>query len=340
MSTITNAVRTEATPAPHEALWALANAGVASRSLHVVAELGVADQIDDRSCVPVDELARRCDASADGLDRVLRLLAAHGVFRYDAGAYGHTPASLLLRSDHPMSLRPFVRMMGAPWAWTTFGALERSVRTGLPAVSAVDEGGLWNYLGAHPSEAGVFDEAMTAKARADIAAVLAAYDFRRFGTIADIGGGRGHLLRAVLDAVPSATGVLFDLPGVVQTLDVAPPRLSYQPGDFFVDPLPGADAYLLMEVLHDWPDADAVAILRAIRNAARPGASLLIIEAIIPDGDPDPRAQTLDIIMLAVTGGRERTVPQLTALLDEAGFDVVRLVETGGPSRILEAVAV
>jgi hypothetical protein len=290
--------------------------------------------------VPVDELARRCDASADGLDRVLRLLAAHGIFRYDAASYGHTPASSLLRSDHPMSMRPFVRMMGAPWAWTTFGTLERSVRTGSPSVLAVDENGLWNYLQAHPAEARVFDQAMTAKARADIAAVLAAYDFGRFGTVADIGGGRGHLLRAVLDTIPSATGVLFDLPGVIDTLDAAPPRLSYQPGDFFVDPLPGADAYVLMEVLHDWPDADAAAILRAVRSAAHRGASLLVVEAIIPDGDPDPRVHTLDVIMLAVTGGRERTVPQLSALLDAAAFRAVGVIETGGPSRILEAVAV
>jgi hypothetical protein len=231
-------------------------------------------------------------------------------------------------------------MMGAPWAWTTFGVLERSVRTGSPAVLAVDENGLWNYLRSHPAEARVFDEAMTAKAGADVAAVLAAYDFGRFRSIADIGGGRGHLLRAVLDTVPSATGVLFDLPGVIGTLDAAPPRLSYQAGDFFVDPLPGADAYVLMEVLHDWPDADAAAILRAVRSAARPGASLLIVEAIIPEGDPDPRVHTLDVIMLAVTGGRERTVPQLSALLDAAGFTAVAVIETAGPSRILEAVAV
>ena len=116
---------------------------------------------------------------------------------------------------------------------------------------------------------------------ADIAAVLGAYDFHCFGTIADIGGGRGHLLRAVLEAVPTAEGVLFDLPEVITIVDIGTERLTAQAGDFFVDPLPAADAYILMEVLHDWPDADAAAILRAIRRSAPANATLLIIEGVI-----------------------------------------------------------
>ncbi|CAN5129008.1 hypothetical protein BH24ACT12_BH24ACT12_22360 [soil metagenome] len=132
---------------------------------------------------------------------------------------------------------------------------------------------------------------MTAKAAADVAAVLGAYGFGRFGTIADIGGGRGHLLRAILDVVPTAEGILFELPDVVATLHIDSERLTAQAGDFFVDPLPAADAYILMEVIHDWADAEAAAILRAIRRAAPADAAVLIIEGVVIEDQTDPRVQ-------------------------------------------------
>ncbi len=176
-------------PQPHEIVWTLTSAVVASRSLHVIADLGVADQID-REPVGVEELAAACDVDPDGLDRVLRLLAAFGIFEWSAEGYRHTEASQLLRSDHPRSMRAFARMMGLPAFRATFGHLEHSVVTGSPAMGAVEDGGLWPYLQAHPREAEIFGQAMTAKAAADIAAVLGAYDFARFHTIADIGGGR------------------------------------------------------------------------------------------------------------------------------------------------------
>ena len=180
---------------------------------------------------------------------------------------------------------------------------------------------------------------MTAKAAADIAAVLGAYDFARFDTIADIGGGHGHLLRAVLNVVPEAQGILFDLPAVTDALDLGMDRLTAHPGDFFVDPLPTADAYVLMEVIHDWPDAQALAILHAVRRGARPGARVLIIENVLNGVDADPRGHTLDVIMLAVTGGRERTGRQLGRLLEEAGFATWTVTETSGPLHLVEAVA-
>jgi hypothetical protein len=339
MSTTTTTEPRRTPALPHETVWSLANAVAVSAALHTVAELGVADHIDDEP-VAVGELARRCGASPDALDRVLHLLATAGVFATGGGSYEHTDASRLLRSDHPMSMRAFARMMGRPPFWASFGALGHSIRTGAPSFETVDHDGLWNYLRGHPEEARVFDEAMTAKAQADIAPVLGAYDFGRFRTIADVGGGRGHLLRAVLEAVPAATGILFDLPGVIETLDAPPPRLIHHPGDFFVDPLPSAEAYILMEVVHDWADREATAILQAIRSAARPGARVLIIEAIIPDDRLDPRVHTLDVIMLAVTGGRERTAAQLAALLEATGFRATATVDTASPTRILEAIAV
>ena len=324
---------------PHEIVWTLTNAVVASKCLHVVAELGVADEVGDEP-LGVDELAPRCGADPDALDRVLRLLVAHGIFEHRADGYAHTEASRLLRTDHPRSMRAFSRMMGLPVFAATFDQLEHSVRTGSPAVELVAPEGLWPYLQEHPGEAEVFGQAMTAKAAADIAAILAAYDFSRFRTIADIGGGRGHLLRAVLDAVPSAVGVLFDMPGVIGSLDLDRERLTPHAGDFFVDQLPAADGYVLMEVMHDWGDAECAAILSAIRRAASPGARVLVIEDVMPDDQTDPRSQTLDIIMLSVTGGRERTVRQLGELFERGGFDLVGVTETAGAMRIVEGTAV
>lgn len=327
------------TELPHETVWNITTAGASARSLHVVADLGVADHIDD-SPVPVEELGSRCGADPDALDRVLRLLAAHGIFERRDGGYRHTESSQLLRSDHPMSMRAFARMFGLPLVWSSLGRLDHSVRTAAPAAELVEPKGLWAYLQNHPDEARIFDGAMTAKAHADIAAVLGAYDFRAFHTIADIGGGRGHLLRAVLEAVPTARGVLFDLPGVIESLDVPGERLTHHPGDFFVDPLPRADAYVLMEVIHDWADAEATTILRGIRRAASAGAVVLIIEAVMPEDDADLRVHTLDVVMLTVTGGRERTARRLGALLHSADFRLSTVIETGGPIRIVEAVAV
>ncbi|MDQ3662977.1 MAG: hypothetical protein M3454_18400 [Actinomycetota bacterium] len=323
---------------PHEIVWTLTNAVMASRSLQVVAELGVADHIDEDT-LSIKELATLCGTDPDALDRVLRLLATHGIFAVRDEGFGHTESSRLLRSDHPMSMRALSRMMGLPGFVAMFDRLEHSVRTGEPAAALVDPDGMWAYLQRHPGEAEVFGQAMTAKAAADTAAVLGAYDFSDTDTIADIGGGRGHLLRAILNAVPTAEGILFDLPGVIQTLDVDRDRLTARAGDFFVDPLPTADAYILMEVIHDWPDAEAAAILSAIRRAASPGARVLIIENVLGDARSDQRGHTLDIIMLVVTGGRERTRNQLGELLEEAGFVNTTVIDTAGPLQIVEAVA-
>ena len=322
---------------PHEIVWTLVNVCVAARCIHVIAELGVADHIEDQP-VSVGELASSCEVNADALDRVLRLLTAHGVFDREDGRYRHTPASRLLRSDQPMTMRPFARMMGLPFGWGSLTELAHSIRTGLPAIEILEPKGLWAYLQNHPDEAEIFGRAMTAKAGAEVAAVLAGYDFRPFGTIADIGGGRGHLLRAVLDTAPTAEGILFDLPEVINTVgDVDQQRLTVVAGDFFVDALPVADAYVLMEVLHDWADQECIAILNAIRRAAPADSTLLIIEGVIPEERTDPRALTLDIIMLTVTGGRERTAAQFSALLDRAGFHLNRVIDTASPMRIVEA---
>jgi hypothetical protein len=237
-----------------------------------------------------------------------------------------------------MTMRPFAQMMGLPFVWGSLTELKHAVHTGKPAVEVLEPEGLWAYLQERPDEAEIFGRAMTAKASVDVGAVIAAYDFTSFGRIADIGGGRGHLLRAVLETTPNADGILFDLPSVIDTVSAEDqPRLTLQAGDFFVDALPSADAYILMEVLHDWPDEQCVAILSGIRRAAPPNATVLVVEDLIPEEQADSGASTLDVIMLTLTGGRERTVDQLSNLFDRAGLDLTGVIDTASSMHIVEA---
>ena len=238
-------------------------------------------------------------------------------------------------------MRDYARMFGLPPFWAAFGELEQSVRTGQQVGDKVTAGGLWAYLGQNPEANTIFNATMAAKAHANVAGIIAAYDFSGFKMIGDIGGGRGHLLSAVLDTVPTATGVLFDQAHVVkEAAAVASPRLALQSGDFFKDTLPTCDAYLLMEVIHDWSDDESVSILQAIRKAAPPHAKLLLIEEMMSAGVGQDWAKVMDINMLVLIGGKQRTQEEYAALFDKAGFSFTREVDTGTGMSILEAVAV
>ena len=332
-------------PDPTEAdaaqiVLSLAGAYALPRCLHVVAELGVADVLDETPRRAAD-LAAAVKANPDALSRILRLLAAHGIFAAKGEAFSHSPASRLLRTDHPHSMRAFARMFGLRAFWDTQGALLDSVRTGRVATQEVLPEGFYGYLAGDPGASAIFNAAMAGKAQGQVGGVLAAYDFSVFNTIGDIGGGRGHLLRAILDAVPTVRGVLFDLPRVIDEVrSLASERLRLQPGDLFKDALPTCDAYVVMEVIHAFGDADVATILGAIRQAAPPRAKLLVIEQMIPE-EPGPHwAKMLDIHMLALLGGRQRSRPEYAALLDRAGFAFEREIETRAGVAILESAAV
>ena len=320
--------------APARAIMELTLGHLAPRCLHVVAEFGVADALDDLPA-SAGALAARTGINEDALGRALRLLAAHGVFAHGPQGYAHTPASRLLRSDHPQSLRAYARMIGMPAIWNGVTNLAHATKTGRPAT---DMATLVAYFGNHPEEASLFNQAMTGKSASVVPSVVEAYDFSQFSRIADIGGGRAHLLRAILDHAPGSSGILFELPHVVaDAADVASSRLSLVAGDFFADPLPVADCYILMEVIHDWGDSEATAILAAVRRAAPPNARVLIVETLVSE-EPGPQwGKVLDVVMLAVTGGRERTPSNYAALLAAAGFRLKRVVPTQSGYSIIEA---
>jgi hypothetical protein len=320
---------------PADVVADLAKGHIAARCLHVIADCGAADAVGPSGATPA-EIAARTGLDADALDRMLRLLAAHGIFVREAdGRYEHSPASRLLRSDEPGSLRSYVRMTGMPAFWDRFTELGRAARS---SRRQHDMASLVEYFAAHPGENEIFNAAMVSKSRAVLPAVAAAYEFGAYQTIADIGGGRGHLLKLILERAPTAHGILFERPHVIA--DTAPePRLKLVGGDFFVDALPQADLYLLMDLLHDWHDADAARILSAVRRAAQPGARLVIVETLVPESPGPHFGKTLDIIMLAVTGGRERTAAEHTALLSSAGFKATRVLPTTSEYSLVEAIA-
>jgi hypothetical protein len=303
--------------------------------LHVAAAFGVADALGEQ---PADAgaIASATGLDADALRRILRLLAAHGVFEERADGYAHNAASRLLRSDHPESMLAYVRMGGMPAFWEPYTELDAAVQTGRPAR---DWRALLDYFDGHRDEAEIFNAAMVAKSRAVLPAVVDAYDFDRFNVIADIGGGRGHLLAAVLERASRARGILFDLPNVVaETAAARSPRLEIAAGDFFADALPRADLYLLMDLLHDWRDDDAAKILAGVRRAAPPQARVLIIETLVPEVSGPHFGKTLDVIMLAVTGGRERSGTEYGALLERSGLRLERVLPTRSEYSIVEAL--
>ena len=162
--------------------------------------------------------------------------ALYGIFEYADGAVAHTAASRMLRQDHPQSMRSLVRMFGLPGFWTAVGELGSAIRTGEPSANRALPGGIWGYLTENPEASRIFGEAMTAKAHGHIAGIVQVYDFSGLNVIADIGGGRGHLIQAIVSATPTAAGVLFDQPHVVkEAAAVASDRLHVIGGDFFND---------------------------------------------------------------------------------------------------------
>lgn len=323
---------------PHAVLWEAATGAYVSRCLHVVAELGVADHVGPDGA-DVEQVAKSVGADPDALGRMLRALSGAGIFDVELPMIRHNDVSPLLRNDHPMSMCAFAHMMGLPLSWDAIGRLPETARTGRAGMLALDPDGFFSYLSSHPEQRNVFDAAMASKSWADIGAILDAYDFGAHGSVADVGGGRGHLLQAIVDRHPSIEASLVELPEVIDQLSAAATGgdLRLVGADFFTDDLPSADAYVLMEIIHDWDDHDAVRILSNIRRSAPPSAVVLLVETVLSDRPgPDP-AKTLDVVMLAVTGGRERTGSEFEALFAAAGFTTTEVIPTAGSVQIVRA---
>lgn len=314
-----------------ERLARLTDGYLSTQLLRVAAELGVADALRDGPRTAA-ELATACGALADPLERVLRGLAADGVLDERPGRrFALTDVGALLAADHPASQRGAVLVRGRLYPAAAGGLLD-AVRHGGTPFEAVHGRPFFAHLADHPDDDADFRRSMEARSRREAEAVVAACDLTGVRTVVDVGGGSGVLLRTLLAARPGLTGTLFDRPEVVAGSDL--PAVG---GDFFAGVPAGADAYLLSRVVHDWDDDAAVALLRGCRRAMPAHAVLLLVEALLPErAVDDPAAVRMDLHMLTLLGGRERTRDGYAALLAAAGLRLAG-VRPAGAVHVLEA---
>ena len=331
---------------PNMALMQMVFGKAITQAISVVARFKLADLMATGPKT-ADELAAAAGLHAGHLYRVLRALTSVGVLAGDEkGRFAPTPMGEFLRSDVPGSMRAIATYVCDPWSWKPWGDLAGCARTGEPAFERVFGEGAFDYLGKHPDEAATFNEGMTGFSQQASAAVLKAYDFAPFNTIVDVGGGHGALLCAILRANVKARGVVFDAPQVVagatEPIKAAglADRCRAEGGDFFKSVPAGGDLYVLKHIVHDWNDAKATQILRCVRAAIPSTGRLLLVELVVPPGFAPGFAPILDLEMMVLCDGKERTEEEYRALLAGAGFRLTRVVPTEGPHGLVEAVPV
>jgi precorrin-6B methylase 2 len=314
-----------------------------SQAICVAAMLGIADHIKDAKR-SADELAGLTDTHPRALYRLLRALAAVGIFHEEEdGLFSLTSLGSALRFDAEHSAAPWAAFVGRPYYRKAWSDLLYSIQTGKNAFRHAHGKGVWEYRAEHPEESVIFGRAMGAFSKSVAAAVLAIYDFSPFSVILDVGGGQGSLLAEILAANPGTRGILLDRQHVVATaapvMDAAgvADRCEIVSGDFLAAVPEGADALLLKWILHDWDDDTNIAILRNCRRAIRSGGKLLVLEAVLAPPNEGADAKFTDLNMLVAPDGQERTAAEFKSLLAMAGFEVSDIIEAGPHISIVEA---
>ena len=326
---------------PPVQLFEIATGFMKSQAIYVAAKLGIADLLKD-DAKNITELAKITGADRDSLYRLLRALASIGIFAEKInGDFELTPMAAALLSDVPMSLRPYVMLLGDVSWWASWGSLLHSVKTGEAAFNYLFGMDYTEYLEKHPGLAQIFNETMTSVSQAHNPAIVASYDFSSFQKIVDVGGGHGSLLFAILNANPLLKGVLFDLPHVVNTIDQSNVEIAEHceivGGDFFQQVPAGGDAYLLKQIIHDWDDEHSVKILKKCHQAMTENGRVLVIDAIIEPGNAPNITKLFDLHMLVTApGGKERTEFEFRSLFKEAGFEVSKIISTPTTFFIIE----
>ncbi|HVY45252.1 MAG TPA: methyltransferase, partial [Minicystis sp.] len=315
---------------PRDELLDLSRAYVLARAIHVAAELGVADHVDANP-VTAGEIARLTGARAPQLERLLRFLSGHRIFaEARPGAFVATPMSNVLKTDAPDSLRPALRMVNAAW-WAAVGHLDHAVKTGESAFADLHGQPFFTWLKEHGDAQERFDAGMANTSRTSDEAIARAYDFSRAPVVVDVGGGRGGLLRAILERHPSVRGVLFEQTQVVAAVRAPAAasiaaRFEARAGDVFERVPDGGRIYVIKGVLHDFDDEKALVALRNCRRALADDGRLLVIERLLAGDDRPHQAKTIDVLMMALLGGRERALAEWEHLFESAGV--------GPPTRI------
>jgi ubiquinone/menaquinone biosynthesis C-methylase UbiE len=312
-----------------------------SQAIYAAAKFGIADHLKDGPKT-VTELANASSTDADALYRLLRALASVGVFaEAESRRFSLTPLAEPLCSDVPGSKRALALMSGDE-QFRTWAEIDYSVRTGKIAFDKVFGEPIFDYLGKHPEKARIFDAAMVGIHGRESSAVLDAYDLSGIGILADIGGGNGSQITEILKKYPAMKGILFDLPHVVERAKERiqasglQDRCDLVPGSFFNAVPPGANAYVLRHIIHDWDEEKCLTILRNCHRAMSSDSKLLVIESVIPSGNEPFAGKFLDLVMLLIPGGKERTEAEYRKLLEQAGFELARVIQTGTEVSILE----
>jgi hypothetical protein len=311
---------------------------------YVVAKLGVPDLLADGPC-SVDELAERSGADPDVLARLLRGMASIGLFRRTAPrTYALTSVTECLRSDVPHSLRQMAILDGEE-VFRSFADILHTVRTGAPAFDMIYGEPFYDYINGNHAVAATFADAMNAN---QVPKALMACDLSEVGTLVDVGGGSGGLLAEVLAAHPGMRGVLLELPEAIRAAGKKlaetglAGRVDLVEGSFFDGVPEGGDTYVLARVLHNWQDDKAVRILQRVHAAMAPGSRLVVFEQLVPDEDSDPDAASgmVDLLMLVLLEGHDRTEEHYRRLLTGAGFAIEAVHHGDGPSADSAIVAV
>ena len=327
---------------PASQMLSLLNGCLTTQAIHVAARLGIADELRDGKR-RIGDLSVALDAQPDALDRLMRMLASIGVLSAgDGGTYQLTPLGETLRTDHPNSVRDWALYVGASAPWSAWGHLYESVKTGTPGFVLAHGMPTYDFLESHPELAACFNRWMSKQSAQQNSAILDAYDFSKFQVVADIGGGQGSTLAAVLERYPSLRGILFDRSSVVAepaALDASGvrARCAVVGGDMLEALPPDADLYMIKRVLMICGDAEAVKVLKNCVAHVRSGGKVLVVEMVMPPvGEPGPET-TFDILMLlANKGGRIRTESEFRELFAEAGLKLDRAIPTRSPNVLLE----
>jgi hypothetical protein len=327
---------------PLAALLKLINGAWLTQALYAAAKLRLADLLADGP-LSVTELASRAGTDPRSTARLLRALAMFGVFQEDAsGRFGLSPMAEHLRSDRPNSLHHWALLQGEPWHWQAWGSLTENVKTGVAAFESSRGLPLFDFLDHEPAAGQCFASAMAELSSLSIKSIVKSYDFSAFHRVVDVGGGEGVLLQHLLESYPTVRGMLFDREAVLEKarerLQGTPlaERMEYQSGSFFDFVPAGGDAYLLKHILHDWNDTAAGKLLRALREQLAPHARLLIIEYLLPVGNAFSQGKMLDLEMLVMCGGQERTQAEMKTLLAENGLSLERVIPTSSGLSLIE----
>ncbi|NUN65565.1 methyltransferase [Pseudanabaena biceps] len=313
-----------------------------SQCIYVAAKLAIADHLATPQTCEV--LAANTGANPKALYRVLRALASVGIFtETEPETFAMTPLAEFLRSDSPQTLCPTAIMMGEPEHYQAWGNLLHSVKTGEPAFDHHFGKGVFEYFGANPEAAKIFERCMDNFSEVELRAIAPIYDFSEFKVLVDVGGGYGELLAAILQKHPDSEGILFDekyvIDNATKTLDKhgISDRCQLVIGSFFESVPTGGDAYLLKHIVHDWDDERAIAILKNCQQAMNEDSKVLVIEQLVPEGNEPAAAKMLDINMLVMCpGGKERTASEFQYIFEQAGLKLLRIIPTSEDIHIIE----